>query len=133
MPISQDHVTAINLVEVDFHGDKAVEKSWKSYKNHLVPGGDTKEWFDEKERLLADLLYQMSKKLGFNIDALEIFKGGYAPQGWVHRDERQTGAIEFAYQLWQKQTTLPVSFVGGGLAPGPVPPPPPPSTTSQKL
>jgi hypothetical protein len=126
VPISQDHVTALNLVEVDFYGAKRVEGAWRAYKNHLnasVPEDD--EWRDERDRLLADLLFQMSGELKMAIPALEIFRGGYAPKGWAHREQREHALMEFAYQLSQKQNALPMMVIGGGVPPGPVPPPPP--------
>jgi hypothetical protein len=33
--ISEDHVAAINLVEVEFHGVKAVIEPWSAYLTHL--------------------------------------------------------------------------------------------------
>ena len=41
-----------------------------------------KRLFDERQRLLAKVLHSMAKTLNFKIEQLEIFEGGYTPQGW---------------------------------------------------
>ena len=42
--------------------------------------------FTERQALLAKLLHCMAKALGFKIEQLEIFEGGYTPQGWADDD-----------------------------------------------
>ena len=111
--ISAEHVNALNLVEVDFYGCRKVQEEWKAYKDHLFAGGAEDEaWQEKKERLLATLLYQMAKKLHFNIPALEIFKGGYAPKGWLHLDLRRLAALEYVYDLAQGTRVVPIHIVG---------------------
>jgi hypothetical protein len=52
-PISNEHVNALNLIEVDFYDCKAVEAAWKPYKDHLNTGPDDEAWREKKENLLA--------------------------------------------------------------------------------
>ena len=89
LAISREHVNALNLIEVDFYGCQSVQKEWLIYKAHLFGGGTEDDaWREKKERLLANLLCEMAKTLRYKIPAMEIFKGGYAPKGWVHVQER---------------------------------------------
>ena len=37
---------------------------------------------DERQRLLAKLLHAIARVLNFKAEQLEIFEGGYTPQGW---------------------------------------------------
>ena len=127
--ISPEHVNAINLVEVDFHGCAAVEAEWKIYKNHLHD--DTKpedeSWHRTKEKLLSKLLFEIAKVLKFNIPAIEIFEGGYAPRGWAHRDMRYTGALEYMHELREGTKTLPLWLHGVTPSPPSVTNAPPPT------
>ena len=111
MAISADHVNAINLVEVDFYHCRMVEAAWKIYKDHLNDSTRPEDdaWLDKKEQLLAKLLYEIAAVLKFNIPAIEIFRGGYSPRGWAHRDIRFMGALEYVYQLAQGNAVLPMA------------------------
>jgi hypothetical protein len=101
--ISPDHVNALNLVEVDYYGCDKVEAAWSEYKDHLNNSGKPEDdaWRETKEKLLAKLLFEIAAVLGFNIPAIDIFKGGYAPLGWAHREYRQLAAMEYLYDLSQ--------------------------------
>jgi hypothetical protein len=127
MAISSDHVNAINLVEVDFYGCAAVEAEWKNYKNHLNDNSKPEDevWLRTKEKLLSKLLFEIAKVLKFDIPAIEIFEGGYAPGGWAHRDMRYTGALEFMHELREGTKTLPLWLKGI------TPPPAEPTATSK--
>lgn len=107
--ISPDHVNALNLVEVDFYGCKQVEAAWKNYKNHLnTDSTDVAVWAENKERLLATLLHSMASTLGFNIPAMDIFKGGYAPKGWQFREDQQHAISEYIVDLSLGRKVVPV-------------------------
>jgi hypothetical protein len=112
--ISADHVNALNLVEVDFYKCPKVEKAWNSYKNHLndTSKPEDEAWHETKERLLANLLFEIAAVLGFKIPAMDIFKGGYAPKGWAHRDLLAVGALEYIYELSQGTKYLPLWLHG---------------------
>lgn len=119
--ISPEHVNALNLVEVDFYKCANVQKQWQLYKEHLFSTGLADEaWHEKQERLLANMLFEMATALRFKIPAMEIFKGGYAPKGWEHRNNRQSEAMEFIYELSKGTKIVPIWIRG-------VTPPPPPS------
>src|SRR6266516_6332293 len=64
MAISQEHVGAINSIEVEFHGVQPVIDAWSTYITHLNSGVPTagatadqqKAWEDRRNELLAILL-----------------------------------------------------------------------------
>src|SRR5262245_43706956 len=69
--MSQDHVSAINLVEVEFHGVKPVIEAWSAYLTHLntaTPPGAASEphttWENRRAELLALLLVKIAAHLG---------------------------------------------------------------------
>ncbi|MBC8640170.1 hypothetical protein IAG25_25395 [Caballeronia sp. EK] len=112
--ISNDHVNALNVIEVDFYGCDKVVAAWKSYLAHLndtrTPEDDA--WRETKERRLAELLFEMAAVLKFDIPALELFKGGYSPLGWAYRDARQTGVTEFFNDLSEGKKSFPIWLTG---------------------
>ena len=124
--ISSDHVNAINLIEVDFYGCAAVEAEWKTYKKHLddnsQPEGEA--WRRTREKLLSKLLFEIAKVVGFDIPAIEIFEGGYAPGGWAHRDILYTGALEYLHELREGSNQLPLWIHGVTPSSAPAPEPP---------
>jgi hypothetical protein len=110
--ISAEHVNAPNLVEVDFYGHPAVQQHWKAYKEHLFTEAlEDDAWLEKKEGLLANMLFEMAAALRFNIPAMEIFKGGYAPKGWLHRDSRSFEAMEFVTSFPREQSSSRSGFV----------------------
>ena len=112
--ISTEHVNALNLVEVDFYGCPAVEAEWKTYKSHLNDTSKPEDdiWRKQKEKLLLKPLFEIAKVLKFDIPAIEIFDGGYAPGGWSHRDARYTGALEYFHELREGTRALPLWVQG---------------------
>jgi hypothetical protein len=111
MPISQEHVNALNLIEVEFYKCPSVEARWRDYKNHLYTGPEDDEWRKKKEKLLANLLFEIGKVLDFQIPALEIFEGGYAPGGWEYRDARAGAVLEYILAMAKNTASLPMKVV----------------------
>src|SRR5512146_2259950 len=86
--LNPDHVGAINLVEIEFQGERAVLEAWKKYWEHLsktVPTNqdEQRQFFQEQEGLLTKLLHVIARSLKFEIEQLDILQGGYVPQGWL--------------------------------------------------
>ena len=117
--ISNDHVNALNLVEVDFYNCEKVVKAYKEYKEHLHVTNQPEDevWNEKKEKLLAQLLFTMGTVLKFNIPAMEIFKGGYAPKGWAHRDALQIGTHQFVNDLAEGKKLMPIYIHGNNQPP----------------
>ena len=85
--VSSDHVQALNTIDLEFHGKKYknVTLSWKTYLDHLsnFPKEDEKVqpvWSDKMADLLAKLLQEMGKSLGYDFDEVHIKKGIYSPE-----------------------------------------------------
>jgi hypothetical protein len=129
--ISEEHVAAINLIEVEFHGVKPVIEAWSSYLTHLNtpnPTGATEEqhqaWNEKRAELLAILLVKVAAHLGITKGEIEILHGGYAPQGWALREQRLTAIQDYTIRLSQGQAVVPISNVSLQQQNNPYPPPP---------
>jgi hypothetical protein len=116
--LSSEHVGALNTVEVDFYGVKAVEIALDSYVNHLnnapptgAPEADQKRWFDTQRDLLTLLLSKMAKELGVAKSEIAIRQGGYAPMGWFHKENRKTQAQDWLLKIAAGKEAFPVKIV----------------------
>ena len=109
---SVDHVAALNLIEIEFRDDKAVQDVWKEhFKNLHSPDGQNPQIVAiALEKSLAKLLQVISRNLGYNIEGLEIFGGGYTPQSWdTSESEAEAKFIrEYVIALSQGKEKLPV-------------------------
>jgi hypothetical protein len=129
MAISNEHVAAINLIEVEFHNVKPVIEAWSTYITHLnTTGGTTadqqKTWEDKRAELLALLLVRVAAYLGITKGEIEVLHGGYAPQGWLERDNRMAKIQDYVMRLSEGRTTLPTSVQQASTPVNPFPPPP---------
>jgi hypothetical protein len=115
MAISQEHVGAINLIEVEFHGVKPVIEAWSAYITHLnspnPPGattGQAEAWEARRGELLAILLVKIAAHLGTPKGEIEIMHGGYAPQGWITQEQRLNAIQDYAIGLSHGQAVVPM-------------------------
>jgi hypothetical protein len=111
-PMYPEHVGALNLIELEFYRDKTVLAQWRDLFQHFgtvhvrrqdeivddnTPADeraarDTRfalRLYNERQSLLAKLLHAMAKVLKFKVEQLEIFEGGYTPQGWQDIETEQ--------------------------------------------
>jgi hypothetical protein len=128
--VSQDHVAAINLVEVEFHGVKPVIEAWSAYLTHLnTPAqGNAPEhgqaWNDRRQELLAILLVKIAAHLGITKGEIEILHGGYAPQAWAIREAKLDVVQDYAIRLSEGKAVVPLSVLQQPQPNNPFPPPP---------
>lgn len=113
--LSPEHVGALNLIEVDYFRCKGVQAAWLKYKDHLCNKGmpEATAWHESREKLLASLLHEMANILNFRIDAIDIFRSGYAPQGWAQRDAMYEQALSYVQQLAEGKKVVPLYVAGG--------------------
>lgn len=131
MALSAEHVAAINLVEIDFAGEKDVIQKRSDYFKALgtdvtrMSPAEHSKFFAEREALLAKLLHSIAKVLGVKMEQLDIFSGGYVPQGWLNLENQQAELRLLALDLLRGDRALPVTqFAGMTGSNYPFPPPP---------
>lgn len=85
--VSPKHVQALNMIDLEFQGKncKSVTDSWKTYLDHLFhfPKDDEKQqalWAERRVDLLAKLLMEMGKSLGYSFDEVHVRRAIYAPE-----------------------------------------------------
>jgi hypothetical protein len=133
MSVSQEHVAAINLVEVEFHNVQPVIDAWSTYLTHLnsAPAPNSsleqqKQWNDRRAELLAILISKIASHLGLSKGEIEILHGGYAPQGWVDRDSRLARIQDYVLALSEGKAVVPIATTPPPSTNNPYPPAPGP-------
>jgi uncharacterized protein DUF6680 len=135
MRLTPDHVGALNLVEIEFYGEKVVIESWKAYWEHLclqppVDQTQQQQFFRHQEGLLTKLLHAIATTLKFNIEQMEILEGGYIPQGWIDDDQSVRVMRALILEILHGRRGLPIVPLNFSSqnpyppAPAEVPPPP---------
>lgn len=132
-PMWPDHVGALNLVEIEFHDRPAVMAAWKALFDHLgkpqprhpqeeVTAQMADDEFQERERrynqrigeerqkLLSLLLHAIGSELAFKIQQLEIYEGGYSPQGWGAVEDEQAAVRRLLSDIARGQRMFPVGI-----------------------
>lgn len=133
-PVVPEHVGALNLIEIEFHDNERVLTAWRDLLRHFAathprrPDEDITgpmdaherrsrdERFDrrlaqERQSLLAKLLHAIGKDIGFKAEQLDIFEGGYTPQGWEDYEIENRLIRRFTLDLLAGQRYLPVGVV----------------------
>lgn len=118
------HVEALNLIDVDFHGSdeksKAVLNAWKAYLDHLSTSRepDTAVWDSKRDDLFVDLLYEMSRHVGYDFDKTHIRRTSYFPIGHGDLEMDQLVIRKGVRGVLEGKLSLPIRLAE--------PPPPPP-------
>jgi len=133
-PITAEHVGALNLIEIEFAGQETVLAAWKALLTHFAtlhnrcssetpgPGATPEEQAarnnafssrlaDERAKLLAKLLHAIAQHLKFRSEQLEIFEGGYTPQGWIDVDMEQQAIRRMFVELYMGKRAMPIAVV----------------------
>lgn len=115
--LSLAHVEALNRIDLEFSNeDKYINVigAWKEYFDNLGQKFETNEelkfWMIKNEELLANLLYEMGKSLGYKFDKVLIKRNIYFPAAHA-RIERENELIrEGLINILNGETLLPVSI-----------------------
>ena len=122
-PVSPEHVQALNMIDLEFYGnkpsDKAVTEAWKNYLDHLNNGPKDVDspsfqsrfdaWSSKTSDYLADLLYAMAQDLGYKFDKVQLKRGAYYPQGHADIEQEQAYLRRGMVDIVLGRRTLPIS------------------------
>jgi hypothetical protein len=130
--LSQEHVTALNVIQTEFHDDEKVIAAYKRYIDNLAgpglaPGSDSetvRKFLENRDDVFNELMFEIGRHLGFVLDKRELAKYSYAPQGWVNIETEQNAIRHLALELLQGKRPLPVAPFQPNPAAAKFPPPP---------
>jgi hypothetical protein len=107
--LQPDHVNALNLVEIEFHSVEPVISAYRDLMRHINSGGVADEkWLNAHRSHLTKLLSAMATTLGYTIEQLDVFEGGYYPSGWGQVEEQQLAMRLGLLELLSGKRSLPV-------------------------
>lgn len=93
VPLSSDFVGALNLVEVEFAKDAKVISAWKDHLGSFQRSANDALSQEQVGQLRIEtqvrLLDAIAKNLGIEVEQLDIYSGGYSPQGWTDAENEQ--------------------------------------------
>lgn len=133
-PVLPEHVGALNLIEIEFQDNEKVLGAWRELLRHFAsthprrPEEELTNQLDqpetrtrnerfhvrlaqERQTLLAKLLHSIGKEIGFKAEQLDIFEGGYTPQGWGDDEWEGRALRRVALELLTGDRFLPVGVV----------------------
>ncbi len=87
--LTNDYVSALNMIEIDFHDSPAVLSALSELMKHYSSGTVDQIWKEKSGRLSARLLYAIGKNLGYKMEQLDILEGGYMPNWAIQENEEQ--------------------------------------------
>jgi len=128
MRLTPDHVQALNLVEIEFHGQQPVIDAWKAYWAHLAqrpPSAkeEQERFFHDQDALHTKLLHAIARTLKYNMEQLDIFEGGYVPQGWLDDEQTLRALRNLLLDVLSGNRGIPVVPLNTATKNNPFPPP----------
>ena len=125
-PLSDEHVGALNLVQLEFHNRVPIISAHKSYIEHLnrkLPPVDQQPTFAaERNNLLLELIAAIGLDLNYNLDKKDLEVLSYCPQAWQNDVWIQRENMRLLSRLLKGERSLHVSSMNpeqGDLFPPP--------------
>ncbi len=115
IPLSNLHVEALNLIDLEFRKgrkEKAVIHAWKAYLDLLGDRNMPREmWVEKKRDMLTDLLQKMAIVLDYEFDATHIRNSIYYPDGHGKLEEEQNALRLGLIEVLEGKRPIPMSVV----------------------
>ena len=125
--LSAEHVGALNLVQLEFHGRTAIIEAYQRYIEHLgtpLPAVDQQnQFFQQRETRFLHLLNAIAGGLGYEFDKKDLESLSYSPRGWHDSESIQHDNMLLLWQLLRGDRALRVRSETTEER-GPFPPPP---------
>lgn len=108
------HISALNLVELEFYNIDMIRQSYKKYVKHLstpFPNGERQEqpFIDERNDLFAELLAAVASELGFKFDKSDLSRLGYLPEANAVHAENQYANSTLIREVLEGRRAFPIS------------------------
>lgn len=111
-----DHVSALNLIQLEFDGEAQVQEAFRRYLELLngpfpsVTDEDAQTRFsNEKRDRFFTLVKSIADVLGYKFDKADLERLSYSPQGWANDEAQQRSLRISLIELLEGKRPLPVS------------------------
>ena len=123
--VSREHVQALNMIDIEFYGnkrfgtrrqsqkEKAVTNAWKNYNDHLndLKSYDSQDaWIKHGGELFIKLLYEMSQALGYDFDEVQLKRDAYKPEAHVNLENAQLAVLNGWAKILNGEKSLPMEI-----------------------
>lgn len=114
MRLDRQHVSALNIIELEFYNKPKIIFAFKSYIDHLyVPTpeneGDQSNFNDKRSELLMELLHQIGSDVGYKFDKMELERRSYVPVGWFDDSNLQQKNAHLLSAVLMGQRPIPIT------------------------
>ncbi|MDA3910534.1 MAG: hypothetical protein PF448_04160 [Bacteroidales bacterium] len=112
--LSYQHVEALNRIDLEFSKHKKysnVITAWKEYFDNLNQKPDEEHpdnWLSKNEDLLANLLVEMAKTLGYNFDKVQIKRNAYIPVAHANIEDENHRIRKGLIKILEAEKALPM-------------------------
>ncbi len=104
-PLVQERIRALNSIDIVFRKDKPVIDAWRELHDSFNTPGDN--GFEKA----VELLFQMSKNLGYGFDRIMIKRVIYLPQGHVDEANAQADLRNTTIEMMKGQRSIQQSML----------------------
>jgi hypothetical protein len=126
--ISQEHVTALNLIEIEFHDCDKVRAAWQKYMENLsselpIDVNSQSSFLVRRDQLFIKLMQEVANQIGFKkVDITDLMTSNYYPRGWANEEDEQRQLRQLLIQVLSGSRMLPVKVTDPSQWNGPFPP-----------
>jgi hypothetical protein len=116
--LSPEHIAALNQIELDFQNATGVMNAYRMYMRHLATPFEPKDEdrvAHERQSMRTKILSAMAKTLGIRVEQMDIFEGGYVPQGHVNIEREQAAIRKLLSEIADGKRSLPIEVHPAGL------------------
>lgn len=111
--LHQDHVAAINLIQLEYYGHENVQSAFRRYLEHLetiAPNdpGQRDRWLDDRQDRFYALIKEMADVLGLKFDKADLKRFAYSPQGWSNEEGVLKAARALVVEVLEGKRPIPV-------------------------
>ncbi len=108
--LSAEHVGALNLVQLEFHGRATIITAYKQYIEHLgtplPPVDQQDQFFQQRETRFLDLLSAIAADLSYKFDKRDLESLSYSPRGWHDSESILRDNMWLLWQLLRGERAL---------------------------
>lgn len=108
------HVSALNLIELEFYGNESIRSAYRTYAKHLNSHfPQESEALDrhlrEGDDLFNDLLQTIALDLGYSFDKGDLERLGYLPQGLGRHYDNSMINAQLTRDILEGRRALPIT------------------------
>lgn len=107
------HVSALNLIPVEFHKNNTILLKHQDYLKHLASPRPSdpqdNRYYEERHDLFLELIHSIGKTLNYDFDRRELDRFGYSPIGWESDQQLARHNAHLLSELLEGHRALPIS------------------------